>query len=503
MNSDIENNSNFKRAINTIGLLEVRFLKILSSKNFLWFILLLFILQSLWLAVSLLYPMLFDEMFHFGVVRIYSKQLSPFITNQPEMYDTYGYLTFGSASIYHYILSFPYRLLSIFIDSQTALIISLRIINIALACLGIWIFNLVFKKIGIKQIFINIALLFYILIPIVTFASATISYDNLLLPLTALFLLLGVNILITKKIYYKDYLIFFIVGMFTALVKFTFLPLFLVGLLYVAINAYIKHKASFIGYFIKTFKDSKGYVKWLLTIMFVITFSMLCIRYITPVLLYKTPIPSCAVALGETRCVDNNVSLYEMNAKATKNERQPEVPQQYILTWIKTILLQLDTSASVTSNGVQIGKSIPVFAAVMSFGVLFGISVLLFSWQKLDKNIGWYFLISILATLVISVIAFSAFSYYSVNLDINTQARYIISVLPIGMVMAVISLNRILNNARTIKVLLLISALTLSTQGGGIIKPLLNANDSWYWDNQTLRNINKDLKNHISPFVDE
>lgn len=237
--------------------------------------------------------------------------------------------------------------------------------------------------------------------------------------------------------------------------------------------------------------------------IFVLVLSMFSIRYFTPVILYKTPIPSCLTGLSAERCSENNVSKYEETARDTKNSREAEPIQQYALTWLKTILLQLDTSASNTNNGIQIGKSVPVLSVLMSFGALIGVGILIYGWKSLNKNIGWIFLITISLTLVLSVFAFNALSYYSANLDINTQTRYLLSIMPVIMVMSLVSFNASLGKMRALKIFILVIALLLSTQGGGIIKPVLNANDGWYWNNRELQSVNKIIKNTISPYVAE
>ncbi len=50
-----------------------------------------------WIAVSAIYPMLFDEEYHLGIIEIYSHQLSPFITVQPPEAAFHGDITrYGS-----------------------------------------------------------------------------------------------------------------------------------------------------------------------------------------------------------------------------------------------------------------------------------------------------------------------------------------------------------------------------------------------------------------------
>jgi len=189
----------------------------------------------LWVALSFRFPLLFDERYHFDVINIFSHGFSPIITDQPPAYDLYGSLTFGSASLFHYLMSFPNRAILLFTNDLFTQVVILRILNILMAASGLWLFGRVFRTIGIKQIYVNISLFFYSLIPLVIFIAATISYDNMLLPLTGGFMLAGLKILQNKGNKAIDYTLFIVIGLFATLVKFTFLPVFVGSMIYVVI----------------------------------------------------------------------------------------------------------------------------------------------------------------------------------------------------------------------------------------------------------------------------
>src|SRR6185312_5810861 len=101
-----------------------RILTIVSSPRFFWAIVLLLAFQASWIALSARYPMAFDEDFHFGVIRIYAHHLSPFLSGQPPGADAYGAVAHDPSYLYHYLMSFPYRLISLFTDNQTAQVIA-------------------------------------------------------------------------------------------------------------------------------------------------------------------------------------------------------------------------------------------------------------------------------------------------------------------------------------------------------------------------------------------
>lgn len=492
-----------KKLINTVNVFEGYCIRALASKQFFWLVICLFTIQALWVVFSIRYPILFDEVFHFEVIKVFGHQISPIVTNQPIKYDIYGNLTFGSASLYHYLLSYPYRLVASITADFTVQVIFLRIINVLMATTGLFVFARLFKAIGIKQLFINLSIFFFSLIPIVTLVSATISYDNLLFLLTAWFFLLGVQILQTKDISASRVLQFVIVGIFASLVKFTFLPIFVSGLVFVIAILFKKYGKHTLAKFTESVKNVSKSKQALLIVLFIVISSFFVGRYLVPIIKYGSPIPDCGVTLSRDRCLVSNVYKYESGLKETKLDRPVEPPQQYVLSWLKNIVMQLDTSAAVTPRGTLVGIAMPIFAILMATGAYIGVVALLIAWRKLDKNIGWYFLITMTCVLLATVLLFNAMSYYSAHLDINTQTRYLLSVFPIVMVMSLVAINDIIGNRHHIKFLVLVMVLLLCTQGGGIIKPILNANNEWYWQNSVIIETNNSIKNLIAPLVQE
>ena len=65
----------------------IRLMSFLASQKFTKIIISLFILQASWFAVSFTYGMVFDESYHFGIVKAYTNQLGPIIYDQPPRLD--------------------------------------------------------------------------------------------------------------------------------------------------------------------------------------------------------------------------------------------------------------------------------------------------------------------------------------------------------------------------------------------------------------------------------
>src|SRR4051812_30373118 len=90
-----------------------RIIRLLNSSLFFKIVVALLVLQAAWIAFTGLYPMAFDEDYHLGVIRLYAHHLSPFWDGQPDGADRFGAVARDPSFLYQYLMSFPYRLISL------------------------------------------------------------------------------------------------------------------------------------------------------------------------------------------------------------------------------------------------------------------------------------------------------------------------------------------------------------------------------------------------------
>src|SRR5579884_789014 len=202
----------------------------ISSPGFFKFTLAFFLFESLWIAFSASYPQAFDENFHYGLIQIYSHGLSPFLSHQPPNAGAYGAVASDPSYLYHYIMSFPLRLISLFTHSLTVKIISLRVIDVALFGSGLILFKRVLRESGVNEVRANLFIFLFVLIPIVPMLAGQINYDDLLFPLVALTTLLCFRLAGQfKQGAFSSSTLFLLISvcMLTSLVTYAYLPIFL------------------------------------------------------------------------------------------------------------------------------------------------------------------------------------------------------------------------------------------------------------------------------------
>src|SRR5680860_98373 len=199
------------------------FMKFIASRRFFYVVIGLFLFQTTWIGLSNNYGSPHDEKYHVGLIQVYSQHVSPFISNQPTAYDQFGDLSRNTSYLYHYLMSFPYRLISVITNDLMTQVIFLRVFNILFVVVGLWFFKKIldslFKKPGIS----NLALFGVVMVSVVTYVASGVSYDNLVFLGFAASLYLTLKLL--KRFDFTTSIIWLIVNSLTILVKFSYAPI--------------------------------------------------------------------------------------------------------------------------------------------------------------------------------------------------------------------------------------------------------------------------------------
>lgn len=281
---------------------------IVRSRTFFFLILVFFIFEAAWISVSARYPMAFDEGFHLGIIKIYAQQWSPILTHQPAGPAPYGALTTDPSYLYHYLMSFPYRLLATITSNQKTVIIALRFINIGFFTAALILFRRILLKTKASAALVHTALLFFVLVPIVPLLAGQINYDNLVI------LLLAVNVLLVllfrdqlkrKKQCNTGFLLHILsFDMLASLVKFAYLPLFLAIALYLLYLLWkaLGSPAKIWRSFTRNWHSLTLANRLIASVIFLISLGLFLQRYGVDVVKYHNIVPQCGQVLSVERC---------------------------------------------------------------------------------------------------------------------------------------------------------------------------------------------------------
>jgi hypothetical protein len=486
-----ENNSFSEKVVAVIG-----------SNKFFWFVIVLFVLQASWVAISFRSPMLFDEGYHINITRFFIENPSPIVTEQDEKWDQFSDIGRSGSYLYHYMMSFPYRAIDGVLGERAILkIISLRLINVLFFGLGLVAYRKLFREMKIQQVFINVALLFFVLLPMAPYVAAHVNYDNLIFLLTPLFLLMGVRLLQARP-RIVDFALFVGLGLFASLVKSAFLPIFAAGFVFVTVWLGLKLRGDTWTYLKGALRKENG---WRLHVTIVLLFMLMipfAYTYGLNLVRYSTPSPACVVTLGEDRCAAS--AFYSRNKILIESTDLREKVQRpnFVLIWTDQMINYVSWSGAGVNRGQNVSEDpVPQFHTAMALIGLLGAVSAVYAWHSLRRNLALRFalVVSLFYAFVVFLNNYASYDRY--HQLIATQPRYYLIVLPIWAVLMVLGLNFVLKNWRTAKIVLLFVFLVLFSKGAGIVTHITVSDPGWYWPHDGLIRSNMIIKEAVEDHI--
>ena len=280
----------------------------IGSRWFFGITIALFTGQTVWLAITSRFPMAFDEAYHLGLIQFFSHRWNPLVTVQPPSSYRLGPIIHGTSWLYHYLMSFPYRLMEIFTHDVVTLVIGLRFINIALVIANLFILRKLLRLLRISDGLTNMVLFIFALTPMVTVLSAQINYDNLMIPLVTFSIY--ETVLLTRELDRKYFdIVRFIcllcLCLLASLVKFAFLPIFLAITIVVIRKLLVNWRnnlPNLLGQATAGLKRSNAITKTVLLAVTALSIFLFGWVYGVNIAKYHDPIPQCNQVLSDQDC---------------------------------------------------------------------------------------------------------------------------------------------------------------------------------------------------------
>lgn len=485
----------------------------IASKKFFYGVVLLLILEATWIALSSRYPMAFDESFHLGAIRLYMQHPSPWWNGQPLDADVLGAISRDPSYIYHWLMSFPYRLINEVFHDTIRQVIALRLINVIIFASGLLISRKLLLKATDSRALVNLSLLFLVLIPVIPSLAGQINYDNLLFVLVPSALLLAIlfveQLRDTKQFNLKLLASLMILCMVSSLVKYAFLPIFLVIIVFVLIYAYSTYRAPkrYLKKELKLgFQKLSRLAKIGLVVGFVVSSGLFFERYGMNTAKYHTPLPECNQVLSIERC--QSYGPWKRNHDILRSKGQPFSGTVHFtfLTFAQHWIYVLYRSMFYVLNGPDssytVGEPLllPAKVAVLVLGA--GLSCLVGYWLKIFK--GNYVRTLLLGTLVIyaGILWLQNYAdYLHLGQPVALQGRYLTPVLAPLFILLGVSIAWALRSYKKARVVITVTAIALFLQGGGVITFMVRSDDSWYLDNSVSVHINKAVQPVVKKLV--
>ena len=478
-------------------------IRMLRSPKFFYVVVGVLVLQAAWIALTARYPLPFDENFHFGLIQQHAKQLLPFFTHQPDDTAVFGPVARDPSYLYHYLLSFPYRLLTHVTGSVATQIIALRFINIGFFIAGLFVYRKLLSELKIGRALSHTVLLFFVLLPVAPLLAGQINYDNLILYLTGLLFLYSVRLMNALRsghkpdtpIAMKLVLQILLVGAVGSIVKFSFAPIFFAIIVVFSWCLWRQSRAAHGVRFVIESGQANKLKLILLGLLAVLTLALCVERYGINLLQYHNPVPKCEKVLSISECQEYSPWARDYLFASTYPSPALKGVLVYPAVWVHRTVYE--TMFSVTSYIYEPWGTVTYIPeppltvanytawAIVCLGVVMAVR----AWRSIWNIISLRGLL-IVAAFYISLLFVQNFAMYiHTGEAVAIHGRYLVPIYPILLLVLAIGFRSFIGQWRSIrqpnqanyKVVLLIVTLCLFLQGAGIVGWIIRSDPSWYW----------------------
>jgi hypothetical protein len=480
---------------------------ILGSRRFFLFVLIFFVFEATWIALSARYPQAFDEDFHFGLIQTYSHYWLPFLSSQPPHANAYGAVARDPSYLYHYLMSFPYRLINLFYHEKVGQVILLRFINVGFFAGALVLIRRVMLRVGGSPQLTNVSLLLFVLIPVAPQMAAQINYDNLLIPLVAWTCLLTFQAIDELRHHHpsaRTLLTLLSVCLLSSLVKYEFMPIFLGVVLFLL---FVAHK-SFRGklYLLwarlkESWVQQSRRLKTLLIIATLISAGMFVQRDGINLIKYHTISPDCSTVLSIKDCSAYSVwdHDYTSHQKVISNATKVNSnPLYYLSQWAYWLWYRLFFAINGPTNDFTNYPPLPLPSAAFIIIGVAGIAAVI-KWHRrvFNKNPYLMFLTLITVLYLIALVTEGYLKYEYTDVLELMNGRYLLPILPLAAAIIGSAFSVGLRKTPRLKAALAVCAIALFLQGGGFLTFIARSDSTWDWQNNTVVKVNNAAR-HIS-----
>lgn len=468
--------------------------RVLEHRNFFYVIIIICVLQGIWYAVSYV-PSIFDEAYHIGFIKLYAGQLSPIISTQGSEWDYLGAITRSSSYLYHYALSFPLRLVQLFTANQTVQVMFLRAINIGLFVAGLVVFrNLFIRYTKVHRSVIHLALLFFVMTPMVAPLVGAVNYDNMVFVLFAIALSLALRIV--KKVRLTDLVWLVIVGMIGVLVKFYFLGLFIPLVIFV-LYSLLRKNGKQVSLEMKSQLKNTSWVFRITAVTLLVIFSGLIIeRPLLNVVRYGAFEPSCQQVLSKERCMANYTAA--RNIKALDN-KDPDFKPKSLIDFAARVWSPIIVRTQV--NILYWKKALPIIKILYLLFALVTVCLIVSHFRYILKNQTYRMFLVLIVSYTGILLLYLYGSYVKFAEPVAISSRYLVPIMPLFLFFTAHLSTKFLKNFPKLLVSLFLITSFLFLQGGGMVSFIVNNDESLLWPNSVTKTINVNAQQELDKVI--
>jgi len=488
------------------------FLRVFDSPKLFWIFFGVFLAAALFMAISGIFSMAYDEYVHLGIARLYTHQWSPFFSSQPASTDIFGVITRDPSYLYHFLISFPLRIFAHFCHAFMAQVIFLRLFSIAFFAIGLLLFRAAFQRAGVPLRVRNLALCFFMVIPVVPFAAAQINYDTMLFMMVGLTVWLAVGVSrslrIDKKFPTLDAIWLTVTVLLASLVKYAFLPILLALTVYFGVVLYRLYGWRLTGLGRQARRGLIGVSRWRLYLavaLLLLSAGLFGERYGVNMVRYHTPTPECNQVVSVERC--QAYEPFARNYAYTQGHYPLPAYKVYAYpfnNWMRGMMRSLFFVVGNKETGYEPGEPLPMAYvggyAVIVGGLLLTLIRLRWLWRRSHTN---QLFMVIGGTYAGLLFVQNFMDFLHTHVPVAIQGRYLLPILPLFLVVVAqtaLDLLRRLQRPKISAALLAILCILL-LEGGSFLPFIIRGRDEWFWNAPLIQHANKDIRAVLTPFI--
>jgi hypothetical protein len=408
--------------------------------------------------------------------------------------------------LYHWLMSFPYQLISAITANQAAQIIFLRLLNVALFAYGMVLYRRIVRRLGASRALTNALFAVFVLIPVVPFLAAHINYDNLFFVAVPLALLLTMHLVEgfrDRRVDAALLLELLVVACLACLIKYPFLPVLLTVGGFLSWRLWRDHLLSAAGLrsFVASFAALSRLRQVVLVVACLLSFGLFVERYAANLITYHDPVPACNAVISQDECAQYGPFWRDYQYARDKPASFHPHVYGYAWQWLYGMWYRLFFAINYDYATRPPLLVISTLCVVLAAWALVG-TVLrfrrLFAGHAARQLVGW---VTLGYILVLFVDGFSAYSRTGQPVAIN--GRYLIPFLPFLFAFGGLAWTSLLHGRLAVVKTATAAAvlIVLVLQGGGALTFVVRSSDSWYWNNGLVRSVNRGVRNAVSPVI--
>jgi hypothetical protein len=462
--------------------------RFVSSKSFFVCVMVLFVVQSGWIALSTGYPLAYDETYHVEAISAFEDRAVPFVAKQDPSENSLGDITRYGSYLYHFVMSFPARVVDFFQGSQYLKVELLRWINIGIFVIGLVYLRKLLLKARFSNGIVNVALLATVLVPLTSYLAATVNYDSLFFLFTVLHLFILIRVYETRCRDFGVLSFYLATGVAGSLTKYPFLPIFVASFIVVLYLIFRKFNARQV--FEKLKKSAMGYGRWklvLLGAMLVLSIGLFSERYLYNVAAYKSPNPDCSRIHSIKDCEQWGPwrRNYELSQKHAPDSPGVVGFTSFVTTyWYDGIVASSSLIGNASNQSVASKLSLKWLYAIAGWCIVIGLIVLF----SLRRNVNLMLIMLSVAAYMLSLLLLNYQDFRTLGVAVGAQARYLLWIIPIVFALSIYGVDKLVNTlygkSKTVKLTLLLVMLLASLQFGGLMTYWFRYQPSWSWNGQ-------------------